>query len=174
MGAALERFAAAGVRFDLLDGGKVRAHGELTDELREAIRAQKPAIIAELATNEPTHHVWRVAIAGRDPFTVYVVPDATEGQMRAQYPGATIESLANPPPRRATPAEETELRALINSVADRDGWPGADREEAIAVAFADPADALACWRALVAGAPCAGQRRSQIDPFQKFACDRIA
>jgi hypothetical protein len=89
---------------------------------------------------------------------VIFTPDATRAEVEglypaAQYPGATIESLANPSQRPATPAEETELRTLIKSVADRDGWEAADREEAVAVALADPADALACWRALVAGAP---------------------
>jgi hypothetical protein len=89
---------------------------------------------------------------------VIFTPDATRAEVEglypgAQYPAAAIESLANPPQRRATPAEETELQTLIKSVADRDEWEVADREEAIAVALADPADALACWRALLAGAP---------------------
>ncbi len=50
MPALLDHFRAAGVElvpYD--DGNKLRAFGELTDELRQAIRASRPAILAELA-----------------------------------------------------------------------------------------------------------------------------
>jgi hypothetical protein len=149
MGALLDRFTASGVRFDLLPGDRLRAHGELTDELRDAIRAHKPALLTELAAaNESTHSRWRVAIPGRDAFEVRVVPEATAAQMQLQYPGATIEPLYDPLPRAATDAEAVELRVLIQSVAERDAWPANELDEAIAVALADPEDALLCWREL--------------------------
>jgi hypothetical protein len=44
----------------------------------------------------------------------------------------------------ATPDQEADLRELVGFVAA--DWP--DREEALAVALADPADALICFRAL--------------------------
>jgi hypothetical protein len=52
MGALVDHFAAAGVRIELAGGGNVRASGALTHELRAAIRANKPAILAELAAND--------------------------------------------------------------------------------------------------------------------------
>jgi hypothetical protein len=52
MGALVDRFAAAGVRFERGEVGNLRALGTLTDEIRTAIRAHKPAILAELAAND--------------------------------------------------------------------------------------------------------------------------
>ncbi len=48
MGALLDQFAADGVRIEAVGDGKLRALGRLTDTLRAAIRAHKPAILAEL------------------------------------------------------------------------------------------------------------------------------
>ena len=102
MGALLEQFAAAGVTLTTLPGGHLHAAGPLTDGLRTAIRAHKPAILAELAAAN----------------------DAT------------------------TPEQAAELRALVARIAAT--WSARDRGEALAVALADPADALICFRALVA------------------------
>jgi len=52
MGALLDQFAAAGVRFERGEVGHLRALGTLSDELRTAIRTHKPAILAELAAND--------------------------------------------------------------------------------------------------------------------------
>jgi len=52
MGVLLNKFTAAGVRIDASDDGKLRAHGNLTDELRATIREHKAAILAELAAND--------------------------------------------------------------------------------------------------------------------------
>lgn len=61
---------------------------------------------------------------------------------------ALVEVAPSPPaaPAAATPAQEAELRALVACVAA--SWPEAERAEALAVALADPADALTSWRAL--------------------------
>ncbi|MGE5101742.1 MAG: hypothetical protein ACM3SX_17300 [Deltaproteobacteria bacterium] len=52
MGALLNYFAAEGVTIEAAGDGKVRAHGPLTDALRTAIRANKAALLAELAAND--------------------------------------------------------------------------------------------------------------------------
>jgi len=52
MGALLDHFADAGVRIEQADEGKLRVHGQLTDELRATIREHKAAILAELAAND--------------------------------------------------------------------------------------------------------------------------
>ena len=52
MGALLEHFAAAGVTLTALPDGRLHGAGPLTDALRAAIRAHKPAILAELAAND--------------------------------------------------------------------------------------------------------------------------
>ena len=52
MGALLDQFATAGVRFEQEEAGNLRALGTLTEELRPSIRMHKPAILAELAAND--------------------------------------------------------------------------------------------------------------------------
>lgn len=63
---------------------------------------------------------------------------------------AALADVAPSPPTATapTPAQESELRALVARVAA--SWPEAERAEALAVALADPADALTSWRALAA------------------------
>ncbi|MGE5141449.1 MAG: hypothetical protein ACM3JD_18420 [Rudaea sp.] len=53
MGALLDRLAAEGVQIAPAGDGKVRASGNLTDGTRALIRANKAAILAELAANDP-------------------------------------------------------------------------------------------------------------------------
>ena len=50
MGALLDYFRAHGVELLTAGDANIRARGPLTDELRAAIRAHKPAIVAELAS----------------------------------------------------------------------------------------------------------------------------
>jgi hypothetical protein len=69
MGDMLDRFLAAGVRFEALDGDRVRAIGDLTDDLRTLIRESKPAILAELREPvpfDPEAFEERAAIAEHD------------------------------------------------------------------------------------------------------------
>jgi hypothetical protein len=60
--------------------------------------------------------------------------------------GADPPKVAAAEPRngRAVPEQEAELRKLVSIVAA--DWP--DRDEALAVALADPVNALTCFRAL--------------------------
>lgn len=63
----------------------------------------------------------------------------------------------------ATPAQGAELRALVARVAA--SWPEAERAEALAVALADPADALTSWRALAAELPAQPVRQHSAGPY---------
>ena len=50
--AALDYFSERGIRLELDHSANVRAFGRLDDSLRMAIKAQKPALIAELQLQE--------------------------------------------------------------------------------------------------------------------------
>ena len=89
---------------------------------------------------------WSVRFPNRHPLEVIFCPEVSHAQVVSIYPGAAIESLAEPPPRKATVAETDELRKLVALVL-RDA-DDTDREEALAVALADPAAALTSFRAL--------------------------
>lgn len=52
MGALLDQFAADGVCIEASFDGTLHASGKLTDAVRAAIRANKPALLEELAANE--------------------------------------------------------------------------------------------------------------------------
>ena len=146
MGALLTQFAAAGVRLESSDDGNLRAVGALTDELRTAIRAHKPALLAELAdaaNDAPARH-WRVTLPDRPSFLVAVTPPADTAWMLHLYPGATVQPVPERP-RTATPAEADELRRLIGIVLPGDPEAHAG---AFTVAMADTDGALECYRTL--------------------------
>ncbi|MGI8894946.1 MAG: hypothetical protein ACR2HE_04730 [Casimicrobiaceae bacterium] len=92
MPALLDRFRAAGIELVPYDDGtKLRAFGELTDELRQAIRASRPAILAELAV--ATHFRWGVRYSGGRCLEVRVLLGQDRRYMTARYPDATVEPL---------------------------------------------------------------------------------
>jgi hypothetical protein len=93
-----------------------------------------------------TARSWYISIPGRAPFEVHVVPEATEREMRLQYPGAIVIEPLIRTRRTATPAESAELRELIGMVAA--DWPEEERAAALDAAESDPEPALICWRAL--------------------------
>ncbi len=149
MAALVERFAAVGIRFEPLPGGNLRAFGNLTDELRTAIRTKKPAILAELVSaNDGPARRWQVRFSSLDPVEVIFFPEATPSEVRKVYLGATTASLPDLPARKATPAEADELRKLVALVL-RDA-DDTDRAEALAVALTDPDAALTSFRVLAA------------------------
>src|SRR5690349_6666750 len=90
MSALLDHFRAAGVHFEPIGDGNLRAVGTLTNEIRAAIRAHKPAILAELAT---AHYRWRVTLPDGTPFEVCCLPETSAAEMRTLYAGARVESL---------------------------------------------------------------------------------
>ena len=88
----LDRFRAAGIElvpYD--DGNKLRAFGELTDELRQAIRASRPAILAELAA--ATYFRWAVRYPDGRCLEVRILPEQDRRYMAGRYPDATVEPL---------------------------------------------------------------------------------
>ncbi|MCC6197758.1 MAG: hypothetical protein IT518_25185 [Burkholderiales bacterium] len=132
------------------DGGRIalRAHGTLTDAVRQSIRERKPAILAELAANDgatPAGEWYHVTRDGGTVEVAFCSPQSL-AEARARYPGCAVEPIEPRPASVATPEQERELRALLAVVAA--DWP--DRDEALAVALRDPADALTCFRYLAA------------------------
>jgi hypothetical protein len=70
----------------------LRAVGTLTDEVRALIRAEKRAILAELAANEPAYFRWQV----RKPQgwqEVRFAPSATRADVALAYPGMEAKPL---------------------------------------------------------------------------------
>ena len=64
--------------------------------------------------------------------------------------GSGLERRTDEPHRLPDPAAETELRRLVNLVADANGFSPEDRREALEVALRDPERALQCFRLLYA------------------------
>lgn len=85
------------------------------------------------ATATPATSATHTEVCGAAVATVATVAVATPSKEAPHAPSATPEQAAA-------------LRALVARVAA--SWPEAERAEALAVALADPADALTCWRAL--------------------------
>jgi hypothetical protein len=145
--ALLPQFTAAGVRFKLLAGGKLRATGNLTNTTRALIRTHKPEILAELtAVSNASARQWRVGYPDLPMITVIFVPPATRAEVAEVYPGASIEPIPDTVTWTATPAVTDEVRRLVSAILAGDSE--ADRAEALAVALADPEAALLCFRAL--------------------------
>lgn len=57
MGAIIDRFIEHGVRLELADGGKVRAIGTITEDMRAEIRSSRTDILAELFAAEALDRV---------------------------------------------------------------------------------------------------------------------
>jgi hypothetical protein len=103
MSPLLQQFAAWGVRFDLLPGDRIRAHGELTDELRATIQVNKPAILAELAAadaapidtaaGEIRHFRWSIRYPNLEPMEVFFSPLRNAAEVLQLYPGAIVTAI---------------------------------------------------------------------------------
>jgi hypothetical protein len=112
MGALLEHFRAEGVTFEAMPDGKLRAHGDLTDELCAAIQLYKPAILRELAEltaandaprnaappaklesdNTPQYR-WLILESDGRRREVCTLPEMTRIELAACYPGALFIPL---------------------------------------------------------------------------------
>lgn len=89
--------------------------------------------------------------ADREPLEVYCNPKASHAAILERYPDAlAAEPLPERTRREPNDAEAKELRALVQAVAEREGWAAAEVEEATALALADPAGALTCYRDIAA------------------------
>jgi hypothetical protein len=62
----------------------------LTDELREAIRAERTELFLLIAGR---CFQWLVSLAGREPLEVRVVPEQTAAEMQQLYPGSMVRPL---------------------------------------------------------------------------------
>lgn len=89
---------------------------------------------------------WLFHFADREPLHVLFVNEVDHGEALFFYPDAVAaEPVAEPQKRKPTDEEVEELRALVCAV-----YPPGDREEALAVALADPDGAITCYRAIIA------------------------
>jgi hypothetical protein len=120
MGALLDQFAAEGVRIEATGDGTLRAYGRLTDRLRSAIRAHKPAILAELA-----------AANDELPEREDCGPDVMQRRRRA------LAILAEQPERQiavvAEPGDPAHVTVAIRGVAVGDLEVPAERYDAFAL-----------------------------------------
>lgn len=148
MGALLSNFASEGVHIEAAGDGRLRAHGPLTDELRTAIRANKRAILAELAANDVALSArrWRIHFPNLAPVEVLFTPEVTRAEALDAWCLGATDAIPIPEPatRTATAAEADELRELIGAILPDE----AGRAEALRVAFGDPETALICFRRL--------------------------
>jgi hypothetical protein len=109
---------------------------------------QCPSIEAPIRTTQRSGNAysWRIRYPGSNSMEVIFAPAATQAEVVAIYSGASVEALPETPPRAASPAEVSELKALISAVLV-DAEPE-DRDEALRVACADPDAALVSFRTL--------------------------
>lgn len=124
------------------------------------VRASTVARIATVAVANPTDAKtadavtswgWLLHFADREPLEVYCNPDATHAEILERYSDAlAAEPLPERTRREPNDAEAKELRALVQAVAEREGWAAAEVEEATALALADPDGALTCYRDIAA------------------------
>ena len=105
------------------------------------------AAVANLPSKETASvRQWRICYPNVRGMDVLFTPAATRAQVADLYLGAAIEPIPDTAARMATEAEAAELRALIGAIlADE---LGADRSEALAVALADPVEALLAFGTL--------------------------
>ena len=124
------------------------------------VRAATVARIATVAVANPTDSKtadavtswgWLLHFADREPLEIYCSPQAGHAAILERYPDAlAAEPLPERTRREPNDAEAKELRALVQAVAEREGWAAAEVEEATALALADPDGALTCYRDIAA------------------------
>ena len=90
---------------------------------------------------------WLIHFSDRESVEVTFTPEATHGEVLERYPGAVAaEPVPVPSRRTAANGEAVALRQLVTMIYQDDSDD--DRNEALAMALADPENALACYRAL--------------------------
>ena len=144
-----------GVELALSPAGTIKATGDgaAVNRWLAVIREHKAEIIEALA-GALTSWGWMLHFADREPLEVYCNPDATHAEILERYPDALA---AEPIPGRighqATPEQEAELRALVAAVGAAYDFTEAEHAEALAVALANPVDAITCFRAMAKEQP---------------------
>lgn len=92
-------------------------------------------------------NAWLFHFIEREPLTVLFTPAVSHAGALACYPDAVAaEPQAERPQRTATKLEAEEITALVQAVFAVDSE--VDRNEALAVALADPDGALRCYRGI--------------------------
>lgn len=71
------------------------ARSALPNERKTAATAT--AATATVANATGTRYRWRVILADGTPFEVCCLPELTTDEIRARYPGATVEALPDSP-----------------------------------------------------------------------------
>ena len=106
MPALLRQFAGEGVTFPLCLGERLKAFGDLPDDLRAKIRARKAAILAELRTASNPKSRWE-----------------RRQELIEILAGAPVEAILQPAENRelpgAFPGSETAAPRLISRAAGR-------------------------------------------------------
>ncbi len=139
----------------IAEGDRIRVEpvGRLTEEARNLIRANKPALLELLrAANDPAtaHRRWLTHYADREPVERHFRPDATTAEVLAWHPDA-IAAEPLPDSDRVAQPLSPELDGLIRTVAAFHGFTSDELEEALAVASRDVDNALVSFRLLAAG-----------------------
>lgn len=100
---------------------------------------------------ETRHFGWLVHFADRDPVEVYCNPDADLANIMQTYPDAlAAEPILGRSRRMRTELETVELTRLVRLCGERYDFTEAEHAEALAIALADPSDALTCFGRMAA------------------------
>lgn len=104
-------------------------------------------LVAVSVEDAATASLWLLHFIESDPLAVLFTPAVSHAGALACYPGAVAaEPQAARPQRTATWLETEEITALVQAVFAGDSE--VDRNEALAVALADPDGALCCYRGI--------------------------
>lgn len=99
--------------------------------------------------NQEEHWRWLVHFSDREPVEVYCDPDETHAGILKCYPDALgAEPIPERIKRMPTESETTELTRLVRLCGERYDFTEAEHAEALAIALADPSDALTCFRGM--------------------------
>lgn len=112
---------------------------------------------------------WLIHYRDKEPEQVCILPEPTHAEVLALYPDAVA---AEPIPERirikATPGQETELRALVASVGAAYGFTHAEQQEALELALWDAEAALQSYRVM------AKEQNIILDRDDRRTCDQCA
>lgn len=142
-----------GVRLRTDDGVNlvVSPADQLTDAHRQLIRTHKVELLALLQSandaNPATHRRWLIRQADGQELDLTRTPPATVAEIEADYPGATVSPIPDPPPGRSLPPDTLAIAAAL-----LDHWQEDDpvtRAEYLTALAADPRRQHQCFEAAV-------------------------
>ncbi|MFN0314050.1 MAG: hypothetical protein ACKVQA_03300 [Burkholderiales bacterium] len=133
---------------------KAVTEAKAADDINGKCSEESEAATDPAATSEH----WWLHFAGREPAQMACSPAMTHGEVLAANPRAIAAEPFEPVRRQPSTALTAELHRLANHIADFHGFTAAQRAEALTIAFADPEDALTCFRALACEIPGKGHQ----------------